>query len=92
MRICVEYTECAFTKLWSYFYQVISVHSPLGVDPGLSVPNCQAFTQVLGYTSFAEIRIWIRITHLRSMWIWFWIQGFDDQKLQKLQLKKSIFF
>jgi hypothetical protein len=28
------------------FDQVISVHSPLGVDPGLSVPNCQAFTQV----------------------------------------------
>jgi hypothetical protein len=56
MRICVEYTDCAFTKLWSYFYQVISVHSPLGVDPSLSVPNCQAFTQVL-ITLVLRIRI-----------------------------------
>jgi hypothetical protein len=71
------------------------------VDPGLSVPNCQAFTQVLvnQRCGSALVSMRNRKTHFMSMRILFWIQefdkiqGFDNQKLHKnVQLKKSKFF
>ena len=48
-RIYLTVVSCWTSVICSYLnlvLQVLSVHSPLGVDPGLSVPNCQAFTQV----------------------------------------------